>query len=109
MSQLEEELAFQLKACGIEFEREYKFCPGRRWRADFYIRPMILVEVEGLVQPWRKSRQITNDGYTEDAEKYDEAQILQFTVLRFTQKHIKSGYAVETIQRLMEIKKEWRE
>jgi hypothetical protein len=109
MSQLEEELAFQLDAIGIQYEREYKFCPGRRWRADFYIKPMILVEVEGLVQPWRKSRHTTNDGYSDDCEKYCEAEILRFNVLRFTQKHIKSGWALQTIERLIDVKREWSE
>ena len=107
MSQLEEELAFQLQACGIEFEREYKFCRGRRWRADFYIKPMILVEVEG--GNWNRGRHVRPIGFEDDCEKYNEANILRFNVLRFTQKHIKSGYAIDTIKRLMEIKKEWRE
>jgi hypothetical protein len=102
-------LEFQLKAVGIKFEREYKFCPGRRWRADFYIKPMILVEFEGLTRPDEKSRHTTNQGYTEDCEKYDEANILRFNVLRFTQKHIRSGYAIDTIRRLMEVKREWGE
>jgi hypothetical protein len=102
-------LAFQLKAVGIEFKSEYHFCPNRLWRADFYIKPMILVEFEGLTNPNEKSRHTTNQGYTEDCEKYAEAQILRFDVLRFTQKHIKSGYAIETIRRLMEVKREWGE
>jgi hypothetical protein len=107
MSQLEEELAFQLKACGIEFEREYKFCPGRRWRADFYIKPMILVEVEG--GNWNRGRHVRPIGFEDDCEKYNEANILRFNVLRFTQKHIKSGYALKTIERLMDAKREWGE
>ena len=109
MSNLEDELAFQLQASGIEFEREYKFCPDRRWRADFYIKPMILIELEGLTQPWRKSRHTTNDGYSMDCEKYDEAEVLHFNVLRFTQQHVKSGYALQTIERLIEAKREWSE
>ena len=107
MSKLEDELAFQLDAAGIAYQREYKFCPGRRWRADFYIRPMILVEVEG--GNWNKGRHVRPIGFEEDAEKYDEAEILRFNVLRFTQKHIKSGWALQTIERLMDIKREWGE
>ena len=112
MSQLEEELAFQLQAVGIEFEREYKFCRGRRWRADFHIKPMILVELEGIIyrpKPGQKSRHTTPKGFEDDCEKYNEANILRFNVLRFTQKHIKSGYALQTIERLMEVKREWGE
>lgn len=109
MSKLEDELAFQLDAAGIAYQREYKFCPGRRWRADFYIRPMILVEIEGLTNPYEKSRHTTNQGYSDDCEKYDEAEILRFNVLRFTQKHIKSGWALQTIERLMDVKRDWGE
>jgi hypothetical protein len=112
MSQLEEELAFQLEAVGIPYEREYKFCPGRKWRADFYIKPMILVELEGIIyrpKPGQKSRHTTPTGFEDDAEKYDEAEILRFNVLRFTQKHVKSGWALQTIERLIEVKREWSE
>jgi len=31
-------LAVQLEQAGIPFEREYRFAPPRRWRADFAIR-----------------------------------------------------------------------
>ena len=110
MSQLEEELAFQLKACGIEFEREYKFCQGRRGRADFYIKPMILVEVEGIIYKpklGQKSRHTTPKGFEDDCIKYAEAQLLQFTLLRFTSNQIKQGIALDYISRMIEIKREW--
>jgi len=105
LSRPEDELSFQLDAVGITYEREYKFCPGRRWRADFYIKPLILVEVEGGV--WVKGRHTRGAGYTMDAEKYNEAQILQFMVLRFVPEHIRSGEALRTIERAIDVKREW--
>ena len=33
----ESELVIQLKALKIEFEREFKFHPKRKWRADFHL------------------------------------------------------------------------
>jgi hypothetical protein len=33
---LEETLALQLKAAGIEFEREFRFDPDRKWRAEIH-------------------------------------------------------------------------
>ena len=41
-------LSLQLKALKIAFEREFKFCQDRKWRADFHlVDKMILIEVEG--------------------------------------------------------------
>ena len=44
----EETLAVHLTLNGIAFEREYRFVPARKFRADFAIVPMkLLIEVEG--------------------------------------------------------------
>lgn len=101
MSYLEDLLAFQLNSIGIPFEREYKFCPSRKWRADFYIKPRLLIEIEGGT--WIKGRHIRPAGFGGDIEKYNEAQILNFDILRFTAEQVKSGYAVNTIERLLKI------
>lgn len=110
MSDIEEELAFQLRAVGIACIREYIFSPLRNWRADFYIQPQILVEVEGIIYRPRdagdKSRHTTPKGYQNDCEKYNHAQLLGYMVLRFTQKQVKSGEALNTIEKAIEAKRE---
>ena len=102
MSAIEDELAWQLQCAQISFEREFKFHPTRQWRADFKIGSNILVEVEGLVYRQigsEQSRHTTITGYTHDCEKYNEAQLLGYKILRFTQEHIANGSALKTIER----------
>ena len=112
MSKGEDELAFQLRhATKFAFEREYRFHPTRRWRADVAIwigpahmaanLPCLLVEVEGAIRgkPGRHQR---IDGMERDAEKYAEAMCLGWKVLRVMPSQVKSGQALEWIERLME-------
>ena len=63
---------------------------------------MILVEVEGTV--YLQGRHTRGAGYTADCEKYNEAQILGFMVLRFTPEQVRSGYALDTIERATNVK-----
>lgn len=73
----------------IPVEKEYKFHPDRKWRADFAIPShKILIEYEGLNS--EKSGHTTLKGYTKDTEKYKEAAILGWTVFRYTVLNYKS-------------------
>lgn len=82
-----------LKAYGVPFEREFRFCKTRRWRADFHIvGSMLLVEVEGGV--WTGGRHTTGAGYSADLEKYNSAQLLGYRVLRYTTDMVSSGEAI---------------
>lgn len=93
-------LATQLKALKIEFKREFKFHPERKWKADFLITgKQILVEVEGGI--WSGGRHTRGKGYTSDCEKYAEAMVLGLAVLRFTTQQVMSGYAINSIERLL--------
>lgn len=77
-----------LKARKIPFEQEYKFHPVRRWRFDVAIPgAMVAIEYEGVFSP--KSRHTTVNGYAGDSEKYNQAQILGWKVLRYTAKNYK--------------------
>lgn len=129
-SEAEERLAIQLRAEGIEFEREYRFgamaCGGtgkglrarleaiglRDWRADFLLPGMLLVEVEGITSYGRTKsgkmalgRHQTAKGIEGDLAKYDAAMRLGFTVYRCSQSMVKSGRAIETIKILLESRK----
>lgn len=93
-------LARDLKALKIGFEQEYKFHPERNWRADFLITgTKILIEVEGGI--WSGGRHTRGKGFTADCEKYAEATLLGYTVVRFTSGQVKSGYAIQAIERLI--------
>lgn len=93
-------LARDLRALNINFEQEYKFHAERNWRADFLITgTKILIEVEGGI--WSGGRHTRGKGFTADCEKYAEATLLGYTVVRFTSGQVKSGYAIQAIERLI--------
>ena len=93
-------LATQLKALKIEFEQEFKFHPKRKWRADFHIvGKKILVEVEGGI--WSGGRHTRGKGYIGDMVKYNSATIMGFQVLRFSTEQVKSGLAVQQIEKMV--------
>ena len=73
---------------GIQVVKEHRFHPVRKWRFDFAVPDrMIAIEYEGLMS--EKSGHTTLTGYTKDAEKYNSAQQLGWTVIRFTVKNYK--------------------
>lgn len=93
-------LEFQMKAVGLEPETEYKFHPKRRWRSDFaFPDKKLLVEYEGGI--YANGRHTRGKGFENDCEKYNNAALLGYTVLRFTQKPVKSGEALQMIEALL--------
>jgi len=97
-SQLEETLAFQMKVIGLPVPvREYRFHPPRRWRFDFAFEAQrIAVECEGGT--WTNGRHTRGTGFQKDAEKYNQAALDGWKVLRFTGDMINSGDAVSVIE-----------
>lgn len=96
-SKLEEALAFQLETENIPFEREYRFCQ-RRWRYDFYIKPKLLIEVQGGV--WINGGHNRGSGYEKDCEKMARALEKGYIVLYCVAKDIKNGSTIKTIKKL---------
>lgn len=93
-------LSLQLKALKIAFEREFKFCQDRKWRADFHlVDKMILIEVEGGI--WSQGRHTRGSGYIADMEKYNEATLLGYQVIRFSTEQVKSGLAIRKIEMMV--------
>ncbi|HAV2830920.1 DUF559 domain-containing protein [Acinetobacter baumannii] len=93
-------LATHLRACKIGFEQEYKFHPERKWRADFLITgTKILIEVEGGI--WSGGRHTRGKGYIGDMEKYNEAAAMGYKVLRFSTEQVKSGLAIQQIEKIV--------
>ena len=103
-SGLEQRFALQLKAIKApQWVEQHKFHPTRRWRLDFaWPELSAAIEVEGVV--WfgnKKSRHQTAQGYADDCEKYNEAALLGWRVLRVTQHHIQNGKAADWAANLL--------
>lgn len=77
---------FTVRALGGDpdaWEREYRFAPPRRWRADFaHVASRVLVEIEGGV--WTRGRHVRGDGFRRDCEKYNAAAADGWRVFRLT-------------------------
>ena len=96
-SPAEAALELQLKAAGVDYVREYRFHPVRRWRFDFALPAhMIAVEVEGGT--WARGRHTRGAGFEEDCIKYAEAACLGWRVLRFTTGQAEDGTALNYIE-----------
>lgn len=66
-----------------DYVEEFKFHPERNFRFDWaFPDQKIALEYEGLMA--EKSRHTTISGYSNDCEKYNQAQILGWKVLRYT-------------------------
>ena len=62
--------------------REYEFHPEREWRFDFaFPDKMIAIELEGGV--FSGGRHVRGQGYVNDLEKYNEAVMLGWRLLRY--------------------------
>ncbi len=98
-SKLESELALHIRAAGLpEPKREMRFHPPRMWRFDFaWSTHNLAVECEG--GHWTGGRHVRGAGFEKDIQKYNQAQIDGWRVLRFTASMIKSGEALRTIER----------
>lgn len=84
----------------VGWVRELRFHPTRKWRFDLaHPGSWLAVEVEGGI--WRNGAHSRGKGFTEDCEKYAEALILGWAVLRVTTDQVKSGQALQWIERAL--------
>lgn len=83
---------------GPALEREFRFHPTRKWRADFaHLPSRTLIEIEGGI--WIRGRHTTPRGFTADAEKYLEAAMGGWRVLRLVDQQIKGP----TVARIIDL------
>lgn len=81
-------------------EREWRFHPDRKWQFDLaYPEVKVAFEVEGANFPFRDpktgemtvGRHLRGKGYERDIEKYNEAALLGWKVIRTTGDQIDDG------------------
>lgn len=83
-------------AGGPELQNEFKFHPSRKWRADFaHIDSKTLIEIEGGVHSG--GRHTRGKGFSNDAEKYLEATLAGWTVIRL----VPAQLTLPTIERII--------
>lgn len=85
-------------------EFEYRFHPVRKWRFDVvFADAKVAVEIEGLVRGGRGRHQ-TVAGVSGDIEKYNEAAIAGWVVVRTSYAQIKSGQFWDWLDRAVQFR-----
>lgn len=75
---------------------EHKFHDTRRWRFDLaFMDAKLAVEVEGGI--WNYGRHNRASTFIKDMEKYNNACLLGWNLLRFSTEMVKNGEAVNYI------------
>ena len=99
MSQLEDDLAFQLRAVDLDFTREVRFHPKRKWLMDFAnADKKLAIEVQGGL--WVGGAHTTGRGVTRDIEKMNEAVRLGWMILYATKETIESGECLALVEEM---------
>ena len=80
-------------AQGPPLEREVRFHPTRKWRADFaHLASRTLIEIEGGIFIPGGGRHSRGAGYSKDAEKYLEAVLAGWSVIRLTERQLELDF-----------------
>jgi very-short-patch-repair endonuclease len=86
---------------GPALDREFRFHAERKWRADFaHVESRMLIEVEGGVFIKGIGRHNRAAGFIADAEKYLEAFLAGWNVVRLTQAQITTPNVERLIRRV---------
>lgn len=94
-------LIFQVKVAKLPAPTaQYRFAPPRRWTFDLaWPDRQLCCEVEG--GHWNRGRHTRGLGFEADCEKYAEAVIRGWKVLRVTTTMVKDGRALNLIERAL--------
>jgi len=88
--------------------KEYQFHANRRWRFDFCWRlpnNLVACEIEGGI--WMQTKTGRSKGHAHpkrfesDCEKYNEAALYGWTIIRVTPGMIRDGRAIEWLERAL--------
>jgi very-short-patch-repair endonuclease len=90
-----------IRAAGLPAPiREHRFAPPRRWRFDYaWPAHRLALEVEGGT--WAGGRHVRGRGYEADCEKYSEAALRGWRVLRVTTNMLNDGRALAMLERAL--------
>ncbi len=95
--------ADQCKFAGLPIPvAEFHFHPIRRWRFDWALKDeRLALEVEGGIFKDGGGRHNRGNGFRNDLEKYAEAAILGWRVIRVLPEWIESGQALTYVERAL--------
>lgn len=105
-------LALQIESVGLpEAELEYRFHPTRLWRFDLaWPQYLLAVEIEGGI--WLQTKEGRSKGHAnpkrflEDIEKYNEAALAGYRLIRVTPPMIQNGQALALLERVFHAQKD---
>jgi hypothetical protein len=102
-STLEALLAAQLHYAGLPIPTaQYHFARPRLWRFDLaYVDKKIAIEIHGGT--WIQGRHVRGEGFHADRVKMNEAQLLGWMVLEFTEADVRNAGAVGVIERALRV------
>lgn len=85
----------------LDVEKEYRFHPSRKWRFDYAIPSIrMAIEVEGGV--WTGGRHTSSKGFLGDMEKYNEAALSGWCLIRTTPEELLTSKILDLIKRRKE-------
>lgn len=98
------DFALQCRVAGLPApEAEYRFWPGRRFAFDYaWPAHLVALEVDGGVFQSGGGRHNRGAGYRRDCEKFAEAAIRGWRVIRCLPEHVERGQALRWVKRAME-------
>lgn len=86
---------------GYKFTPEHRFYDKRKWRFDFaHIESKTAIEIEGGA--FTQGRHTRGKGFVNDMEKYNQAALLGWTVLRFTPEQMQKSATFEVVKSVVE-------
>jgi hypothetical protein len=93
---------FVCRALGLPFPvAEYRFC-RRRWKFDFcWIEQKVALEIEGGIWVQGGGRHNRGKGFLGDIDKYNEAAIAGWLVIRCTPQEMTSGTVAGLLSRAL--------
>jgi hypothetical protein len=85
-------------------QKEYEFCPGRKWRFDWLFDSWLALEVQGAL--FTGGRHVRGAALVDEYAKLNEAVILGYAVLFCTPQDIESGAVFALIRRALNANEE---
>lgn len=94
---LEDSLDAQLRAMSINLERQYRWMPNRKYRADFaHPKTRLLVELDGAAHRI-KGR------FDDDIRKSQDALLCGWRLLRISTRQVRTGEAADVVRRAIDM------